>query len=283
MKIEEYIKLRKTQDKMNEYDIENKISNLHQTIDYVFEFFTTYVNIDAQQQRQIEKNEKINRYQRQLTDYSLETQNWILHIYATHGNRISSIIRHCLHDDMVFQLLTEPSQIRKVTFQAYAKIEKKYPYIEDFTEELYQFIDEHHKIMNFDYRLDLDDETRAHLPEEVISFVEKTRRTQHIDLMSWADNYAFWFSNQESIWPKSHILLPDGFSSVKHSYPTYNLRVKKNRFNLDTFYMKLGELRYLRNKKKHLTTLIMYFWLKKIDDSDEAYYPIFVKEAGFKL
>lgn len=283
MKIEEYIKLRKTQDQMNEFDIEKKISNLHQTIDYVFEFYSTYVDIDALKKRQIEQDEKLIRYQKQLTDYSIETQNWILRVYALHEVKINTVIKKCLRDVMVFQLLTEPSQIRKVTFNTYAKIAKKYPFLEDYTEELYQFITEYQKTLNFNYRIDLEDDEKAQLPAEVISYVKKTRRSQHVDLISWASNYASWFFDQESLWPASHKIYPRTITSRDHSFPSYNLRVKKNRFNLDTLYAKLGELLYLKNKKKYLETLIMYSWIKEIDTDDEEYYPIYLKETGYKI
>ena len=283
MKIEEYIKLRKTQDQMNEFDIEKKISNLHQTIDYVFEFYSTYVDIDALKKRQIEQDEKLMRYQKQLTDYSIETQNWILRVYAQHGTKINMVVKKCLRDDMVFQLLTEPSQIRKVTFNTYAKTAKKYPFLEDYTEELFQLISEYQKILNFNYRVGLEEDEKAQLPDEVISFVKKTRRAQHVDLISWASNYANWFFDQESLWPASHKIYPHTLNGRDRSYPSYNLKVKKNRFNLDTLYTKLGELLYLKNKKKYLETLIMYTWFKEIDHDDESYYPIYLKETGYKI
>ncbi len=283
MKIEEYIKLRKTQDQMNEFDVEKKISNLHQTIDYVFEFYSTYVDIDALKKRQIEQDEKLMRYQKQLTDYSIETQNWILRVYAQHGTKINMVVKKCLRDDMIFQLLTEPSQIRKVTFNTYAKTAKKYPFLEDYTEELFQLISEYQKILNFNYRVDLEDDEKAQLPDEVISFVKKTRRAQHVDLISWASNYANWFFDQESLWPASHKIYPHTLNGRDRSYPSYNLKVKKNRFNLDTLYTKLGELLYLKNKKRYLETLIMYTWFKEIDHDDEGYYPIYLKESGYKL
>ncbi len=75
MKIEEFIKLRKTQDKLDEFDVNKKMSNLHQCVDYVFEYFALYIDVDNLKRRKIERDEKIVKYQKRLSDYGLEVQN----------------------------------------------------------------------------------------------------------------------------------------------------------------------------------------------------------------
>lgn len=74
MKIEDFIKERKKRDNINEFDVDKKMDNLHQFVNYVFEYFNLYINIDELEKEKIELNEKALKYKKELSDYSIETQ-----------------------------------------------------------------------------------------------------------------------------------------------------------------------------------------------------------------
>lgn len=74
MKIEDFIKERKKKDNINEFDVDKKMDNLHQFVNYVFEYFNLYINIDELEKEKIELNEKALKYKKELSDYSIETQ-----------------------------------------------------------------------------------------------------------------------------------------------------------------------------------------------------------------
>ncbi len=44
--IEEYIKKRKEDEKINEFDLENKSENMQIFIGYVIEYYNTYIDVD---------------------------------------------------------------------------------------------------------------------------------------------------------------------------------------------------------------------------------------------
>jgi hypothetical protein len=46
MTLEEYIEKRKREDKVNEFDIDSKMDNMRICVNYVFEYFNQYLDID---------------------------------------------------------------------------------------------------------------------------------------------------------------------------------------------------------------------------------------------
>lgn len=51
LSLEDYIAKRKREDKLNEFDIDSKVDNLRICVNYVFEYFNQYLNIDQMEQK----------------------------------------------------------------------------------------------------------------------------------------------------------------------------------------------------------------------------------------
>jgi len=67
--IEEYIARRKKEDKVNEFDINVRIENIRTYVNYIFEYFNNYLNISEAEEKTALRDEKLDKYRRQLKDY----------------------------------------------------------------------------------------------------------------------------------------------------------------------------------------------------------------------
>lgn len=258
MKIEEYIKLRKTQDSIDEFDQKKKIENLHSIIDYVFEYFITYVDINALEKRKVERDEKVIKYQNQLREYSDETQRWLLKIYAEYDIRLNIKIRNALNDNDMFLLYGDEAHFRKATFQCYAKLSKKNNFLENYTEELFDFVIDQHRIWSMNYT-ENSEKTKIlmRFPDSVVKFIENTWKKYHVNLLAWGSKYADLFSNEVSIYRYN--------SKDKE----YDVKKEKNKFNLNIKYSQVSDIPYIKGKKNYLELIVMYFWCTTIVGEEE--------------
>ena len=56
MRIEEYIKLRRKQDLLDETDISRKTENIHKIIDYVFDYYKIFIKVTQHFDKNIKQN-----------------------------------------------------------------------------------------------------------------------------------------------------------------------------------------------------------------------------------
>ncbi|HCD42449.1 MAG TPA: hypothetical protein DEQ64_01680 [Lachnoclostridium sp.] len=70
IRLEEYIARRKTEDHLNEFDMELKVSNIKKSIDYIFEYFSYYLPLEGAENHSAEENERLNKYEKALKEYS---------------------------------------------------------------------------------------------------------------------------------------------------------------------------------------------------------------------
>lgn len=69
LSIEEYIARRKKEDKINEYNIDERNDNRRTCVNYVFEYFNNYLNITEADEKTALKDEKLDKYRKQLRAY----------------------------------------------------------------------------------------------------------------------------------------------------------------------------------------------------------------------
>ena len=274
MKIEEFMKERKKRDNIDEFDVSKKIDNIHQFINYVFEYFNLYIDIDEIEKEKIELNEKALKYKKELSDYSVETQEWLLKIFMEENIKFVRTLRNRLQEDIAFGLYYDSKGWQKASFNLYAKLIKKYPFLDRYIDELNRFTVDESNRTNVNYLDQLSNEAKGMLPEKVKDWVCKTGRKYHVDLMEWAFGYAEYFSDNSEAWPISR--------RIKGEYiDTYNVKPKANRFDIDGLYNQLGDIEYIRGKKKYLEVIIMFVWLDTIDFEFKDFYEEFLKEKGF--
>lgn len=72
LSIEEYIARRKKEDKLNEFDIDARTQNMRICVDYVFEYFSNYLNITEAEEKTVLHDQKLDKYRKQLREYDPE-------------------------------------------------------------------------------------------------------------------------------------------------------------------------------------------------------------------
>lgn len=274
--LEDFISKRKKDDQLDVFDLLKKDYNMQACVNYVFEYFNTYINLSEKQKAFLETNEKIQKYQKQIKDYSTETQEWLMKMYKLTGKTLNRVISKELKYYDTFLLLNDESHFRKVSYQIYSTLYKRYNFLKDYTEELVSFIKDQHAIWSSDYNIDLE-AIDFHINEKVDNYLVDTARKYHVDLLAWADSYSEVFYSYENIWP---------VNCVTHDKYTDYYDVTKayaNKFNIDYIYSQVSLVPYIKGKKKLLEVLVMYYWQKNICSVDDDYYEKYMQESCKKL
>ena len=80
--IEEYIARRKKEDKINEFNVDERNDNMRLCVNYVFEYFNNYLNITDAEEKTALKDEKLYKYKHKLQEYDPEIVEWLVGIYS---------------------------------------------------------------------------------------------------------------------------------------------------------------------------------------------------------
>ncbi|MFL0165274.1 hypothetical protein [Candidatus Clostridium helianthi] len=62
--VEEYIAKRKKEDNLNEFNKDKKIENIKSCIDYIFEYYNNYLEINKIDERTVLDNKKIEKFRK---------------------------------------------------------------------------------------------------------------------------------------------------------------------------------------------------------------------------
>lgn len=261
--IEEYIARRKKEDRLNEFDMNQRAENLKTCVNYVFEYFNNYLDITEADEKTALHNEKIEKYRQQLQDFDLAVQDWLVQIFAEYGKHMNRIIANILKQDEFFLLYDLDSEFRSLSYDCYAKLIKKFPFLKDQTEMLFQFIKDYHHIYSHrSYMLDF-----PYISEEFNDWIEKTREKHGVNVVAFADNWVNYFYDDEDSWPATHrSKSPNSWRKYE-----YDFRQKSNLFNLDSLYRKMPKKSFTRGRKQEFEILMMYFWIHSIC-GDEDYW-----------
>ena len=91
LSIEDYISRRKKEDKLNEFDIDSRAQNMKICVDYVFYYFTNYLNITEAEEKTILHSEKLEKYRKQLKEYEPEVREWLVSVYNEYGKKYTNM------------------------------------------------------------------------------------------------------------------------------------------------------------------------------------------------
>ncbi|MFA2604384.1 hypothetical protein ABR763_19865 [Bacillus cereus] len=120
LKLEEYIVRRKQEDHINEFDKGAQIENLQKCVSYVFEYFNNYLDITKMEERTSLNNERLEKYRKQLKQYELEVQEWLVNLYEEYDKQIKRSIAHFLKKEELFFLCSTDSEFRSISYECYA-------------------------------------------------------------------------------------------------------------------------------------------------------------------
>ncbi len=110
--IEDYIAKRKKEDRLNEYNLNDRMENIKTCINYVFEYYNQYLDITQMDEQTVLNNERLEKYRNNISHYDSEIQEWLVDIYDEHNKKLDRSIINLLKKDELFLLYSSDSEFR---------------------------------------------------------------------------------------------------------------------------------------------------------------------------
>ncbi|MGX9933489.1 hypothetical protein ACW0KB_20025 [Virgibacillus salarius] len=273
LNLEEYVARRKKEDKLNEFDVNNRMGNLRICVNYIFEYFNQYLEIDEMDQKTFINNERLEKFRNQLKQYDQDVQDWLVNIYDDYEKHIHRSIISVLKKNELFLLYHKEDEFRACSYDCYSQISKKNPFLRDQTEMLFRFIKDYHCIQNYK---DVE-HSPIFLTEEIDKWVNNTWDKYKVNIWAFVSDYTNRFFEDISMWPVKHRI------KTKQDWMPYeyDYKQKSNLFNLNMLYPKISRKPFMRGKKQLLENMLMYEWLHSIvgdEDYWEEYFSKYVKD-----
>lgn len=263
LSIEEYVARRKREDKLNEFSLDDRMTNMKKCMDYVFEYFNQYLDETKMDEKTFLNSERLDKYIKTLSQYEPEVQDWLVSIYDQYDRQINRSIIPLLKKDDLFFVYHSDSEFRNLSYDCYAKLVKKNPFLKEQTEYLFLFIRDYHHVQS--QSLDAD---AVLISEEISQWVDQTWKKYEVNLLIFASDWASWFFDNEDLWPAKHRVKTN---EAWRKYD-YDHKQKHNLFNLNSLYTRISAKPFMKGKKQLLEVLVMYYWLHQIVGDEENYW-----------
>lgn len=264
LSLEEYISKRKREDNINEYDIDSKDENIRICVNYVFEYFNQYLNIKEMEQKTFLNEERLVKFRNKLEKYEDAVQEWLVDIYDVHEKQIHRSIISFLKKEELFLLYNTEHEFRTCSYDCYAYLIKKNPFLKGQTEMLFNLIKDYHRIES---EKELNNPS-IFLTVDINEWLESTWSKHKVNIWAFASNYLLRFSDDDSLWPVKHKI-----KTNENWQPyIYDYKQKTNLFNLNTLYTKISNKPFIKGKKQYLEVILMYLWLHDIWGDNKNYW-----------
>jgi hypothetical protein len=275
LSIEEYIALRKNEDKINEFDTEIRMENLKLCVNYVFEYFNSYLDTTEGEELTALNNERANKYRKQLQDYDNEIQEWLVNIYQEYDKQINRAIGNYLMKDDFFLLYNKDSEFRNLSYECYAHLIKKHPYLKGQTEMLFLFIKEYHRIISEPK----EDIKTLNISEGLNLWLVQTWKKHQVNLLKFTFHWVNQFYENEEMWPAKHKKKSqDSWRKYEYDY-----KQKSNLFNINSLYRRMPKKTFVMGRKQEFEILMMYYWLNDFESDDEGYWEEYINKTTSEI
>lgn len=142
LSLEEYIKKRKTKDRVNDFNLDKRDSNVQACINYVIDYYFKYLNQDqtkvrdSKHQKSLEKLKSI--FKRKFDDQIIE--NGLLQIFDNYGKRIDIQLQHFVDDLEDFSLLYSDNDFKNLVNRFCDENNLKMPFLKEHKDFLFLLI-----------------------------------------------------------------------------------------------------------------------------------------------
>ena len=254
MKIEEYIKLRKKRDGLDETIKKNKDESIRTLINYIFDYYQLLEEGPNSKKIQIKKLRKNVNFQYEIEFYSENTQRWLLKNFNQHNVKINRQLSKILDDIDFFLLISDMQEWEKLSYDLYTKAIDKRTYLADYPLEILEFAKEYYKKCDKEIGLSL---SQYKLSQKSKQFIKTVYSEHGINLLAWSKFYSRYFFSKITLWPDSHRIVSEENGKRKVEY---NLNVTRNAFNLNSVFDKIsdtdGVASQLKKNRKVLVELL---------------------------
>jgi hypothetical protein len=282
MKLEEYIYKRKKEDGINEYDLERRLENIRICANYVFEYFSNYLDTKPADEKTVLHERKIDKYRANVRDYDDDVREWLVSIYASHGKYMHKNLMSLITDHY-FLLYDSEAEFRALSYEIYPIAVKKFKFLEGQSEELFTFIKDAHRVRNMIFPYDQN----HFISDGVNEWIDTTYRKYGVNIYNFCCEWVNNFYEYPNLWPKGHKHKSEyyekrsedkGFKMSESLYWDYDYKQKSNLFGLDVLYRNMSKKNFIRGKKQELEAVLMYCWLHDIA-GDDVYWDSYVENV----
>jgi len=275
LSIEEYISRRKKEDKLNEFDLEARTQNMKVCVDYVFEYFTNYLNITEVEERTVLHDGKLDKYRKLMSEYEPEVREWAVKIYNDYGKYVNRYVGNIVKENEFFFLFNSDSEFRSASYECYSKLIKRLPFLKDQTEMLFQYIKDYHRVESQKmFKCGI-----KAINEEMNSWIEETWAKHNVNMLAFTFDYTSKFFDHEDMWPATHRKK----STESWRKYDYDYKQKSNLFNIDSLYRRMPKKSFTRGRKQEFEVMFMYFWVHDLEGDDEGYWNKYLESVLPKL
>ena len=254
MKIEDYIKLRKKRDGLDETDRKKKDENIRKLIDYIFDYYKLLEEGQISKKDQVKELRRNVNYQYEIEPYSENTQSWLLKIFGQYNIKINRQLSKILDEINFFLLISEMQDWEKLSYDLYTTVTEKQKFLSEYPMEILEFAKDYYQICNKESGLAI---SQYKLNQKSKRFIKNIYSEYGVNLVAWSKFYLQYFYSKVTLWPVSHRIEAEenGKRVVR-----YNLKVSRNTFDLNRVLNKISDTNgvssELKKNKKILVALL---------------------------
>lgn len=271
--------MRKKEDGINEYDLENRLANTRICVNYIFEYFNNYLETKPADENTIMHNQKIEKYRNIIINYDPEIRDWLLSIYSSHGIYLHMHLINLIKDNY-FLLYDSEAEFRALSYEIYPKAISKFKFLEGQSEMIFEFIKELHKVKNQfnSYHLNF------YISDSINELIQDTYKKHGVNNYNFCFEWVSNFHDTPEIWPKGHKKKSERYNEYKSRTSgrrvsnsllwKYDYKQKNNLFGLDVLYRNMPKKKIITGKKQ-IESVMMYCWLHSINGDEDDYWEIY--------
>ena len=268
--IDEYIKKRKEEDNLDEFDLKAKSENIKNTVNYVFEYYNGYLDLTEIEYQEAKESVKLTNYRKKFLDYDRAMQDWLVKVYSETGKYAHKYIENLLKDEPTLFLFDSDSEFRKISYDCYAVLVRKIPFIKGNTEEVFQYIKEYKEVNTTEPDFAFYEYGRI---PQLVSWIENTYKKYNINLIKFAEEWCHYFYDNEHLWDRK-----TKSDHGQYSFYSYDFKNSKIFFNVGSLYTRMNYKPFIKGKRKELQALILLTWFKTIESDDGNYVDNFINK-----
>ncbi len=265
LKLEEYIVMRKKEDKIDEFDFKKHSENMAIAIKYVTDYFNNYLDLEEYDYEQEKLKQTIEKLKNDLQKKYPETYDYVISYYIDNRKRLDTFVKKAYNEISDSDLFSSEEDYYKI---AKYVIEKKLnvPMNDILCNKL--------SVMAREYRLYETEEPSISemqdIDNEIVDWVKSVFREYHVNLLGYASDIAYHYF-------ETYVIAEYDRDEKKFYYINkYDYRYQENPFDINNIYSRNEHREFIKDHKGELEMLIMYFWLKD-DINDLDYWPEYVQ------
>ncbi len=253
LSLEEYIAKRKKEDKLDEFDYEQRLENIKTCVEYVLEYYTRYLGLTEGENRSAIQENKLNNYKEKIKVYSPDVQKKLIEFYDNYHTCVEIRLNNFIKSNAMFLIYNTENEFRNLSYECYDFLSRKLPYLKKEGEFIFVLLKDTFRIKseeNSDFTF-----LKKDIKESVVQWMEKIYYKYDINIYNFAYEYILKFEEGTT-----RIREKDDINYSIDPFVYYDYKQSQNLFNLDNVYPKIAHKPFIKGKRKELELIMMYVW-----------------------